>query len=178
MSFLDLCAKRQSCRNFSGKPVDRGMLEKCVEAARLAPSGCNSQPWKFLVVSKPELLPEMAKAAQAFKGINGFTEKAGAFIVIVEEHAKLMPGIAKILDSQYFAKQDIGGATLAICLEAADLGLGTCIIGMYDRPALCELLSLPADTRFAGFIAVGHPADDDKIRDKQRKPLSEVAQFF
>lgn len=176
-SFIDLCKTRQSCRNFSGRQVEREKLEQCIEAARLAPSACNSQPWSFVVVNKPELLPAVAKCAQSFKGINTFTEKAGAFIIILEEHAELMPGIAKILDSQYFAKADIGGAVLAICLEASDIGLGTCIIGMYDRPELCKLLDIPKDKQFAGLIAVGYPAEGDKIREKQRKPMADIARF-
>lgn len=176
-TFLELCKTRQSCRSYNGQPVEREKLERCLEAARLAPSACNSQPWSFVVVNSPELLPQVANCARSFNNINGFVEKAGAVILILEEHAKLMPGLAKLIDSQYFAKADIGGATLAICLEAAEQGLGTCIIGMYDRPELCKLLNLPANTTIAGYIVVGYPAADDKIRDKQRKPLADMVRF-
>ena len=51
--FMDLCLRRQSCRDFSDRPVEHEKLVQCIEAARLAPSGCNAQPWSFVVVEDP-----------------------------------------------------------------------------------------------------------------------------
>ncbi len=174
--FLELAARRQSCRKFSDKPVEHEKLVKCVEAARLAPSACNSQPWKFVVAETPELVAEVAACGQQM-GINGFLSQARAFIVVLEEHAVLMPALRSILDSQYFAKSDLGAARMNICLEAASLGLGTCIIGMYNREKLCSLLGLPADQRFAGLIAVGYP-ESETIHAKTRKTLDDIARFI
>ncbi|GHV55253.1 NAD(P)H nitroreductase [Synergistales bacterium] len=174
-NFLDLCARRQSCRNFNGKKVDREKLTRCVEAARLAPSGCNSQPWSFVVVDDPGVVPQVAKCGQPLE-MNGFLDKASAFIIVLEEHAVLMPAIRKMLDSQYMAKGDLGAAVEHICLEAADQGIGTCIIGMYDRETLSKLLDIPIEKQFAGLIAVGHPASDT-IRPKDRKPLNEIVRY-
>jgi nitroreductase len=109
-------------------------------------------------------------------GNNGFTDKAGAFIVVLEEHAVLMPALRKLVDSQFFAKGDIGGAVVSICLEAAELGLGSCIIGLYDRETLCEVLGLPKEQRFGALIALGHPAEST-IRPKIRKPLEEAVRY-
>ncbi|MDL2298607.1 nitroreductase family protein [Synergistaceae bacterium OttesenSCG-928-D05] len=173
--FLELCERRQSCRNFAEKPVEREKLTKCIEAARLAPSGCNSQPWSFVVVDTPQIVREVAKCGQQM-GINAFLEKAQAFIVVLEEHAVLMPMIRGVLDSQYFAKGDLGAATVAICLEAADQGLGTCIIGLYNREKLCELLDIPIEKQFAALIAVGYPADE-KVREKTRKPMDAIVRY-
>jgi nitroreductase len=173
--FLELAAKRQSCRSFTGSRVEREKLTKCVEAARLAPSGCNGQPWSFFVVDDPQKTLEVAKCAQPLN-INSFTDKAGAFIVVLEEHATLMPMIRKMLDSQIFAKGDIGGAVLSICLEAADLGLGSCIIGMYDRETLCNILGIPQTQLLGALIGIGYPAEET-IRPKVRKPLDEVAKY-
>ena len=173
--FLDLAARRQSCRSFSGIRVEREKLTKCVEAARLAPSGCNGQPWSFVVVDDPQKVEEVAKCAQQLN-INAFTDKAGAFIIVLEEHAVLMPMLRKMLDSQTFAKGDIGGAVISICLEAADLGVGSCIIGLYDREKLCNILGLPQEQRFGALIALGYAADD-AIRPKTRKGLSEIVKY-
>ncbi|MDR1886201.1 MAG: nitroreductase family protein [Synergistaceae bacterium] len=173
--FLDLCLKRQSCRNFAERPVEREKLEKCIEAGRLAPSGCNSQPWSFVVVDDPKIVPQIAKHAQPL-GINGFTDKAAAFIVVLEEHAVLTPTVRGFLDSQYFAKGDLGAATVCICLEAADLGLGTCIIGLYNREGLSNLLGIPIEKQFAALIAVGYPADG-VIRQKIRKQAGEITRY-
>ncbi|MDR1438705.1 MAG: nitroreductase family protein [Clostridiales bacterium] len=173
--FLELCRNRQSCRKFSDRSVEREKLLKCVEAGQLAPSACNSQPWSFVVAEKPDVVAEVAKCGQQMN-FNGFLSGAKAFIVILEEHAVLAPPIRKIFDSQSFAKGDLGAATVQTCLEAASLGLGTCIIGLYDRERLCELLGIPAGKQFGAFIAVGYPADE-KIRPKDRKPLESVARF-
>ena len=173
--FLDLCLRRQSCRGFAETPIEHEKLVKCVEAGRLAPSACNSQPWRFVVAETPSVVAEVAKCGQQLN-MNAFLSKAQAFIIVLEDHAVLMPGIRRIMDSQYFAKGDLGAATVQICLEAESQGLGTCIIGMYDREGLCNLLNLPTDTRFAAFIAVGSPAEDT-VRTKSRKPLDDVARF-
>ena len=174
--FLELCKERQSCRSFSDKPVEHEKLMSCIEAARLAPSACNAQPWSFVVVEKPELVAEVAKCGMQF-GINEFLENAQAFIIILEEHAKLIRKLRTVLDSQYFAKGDIGAAAVSICYQATALGLGTLMVGMYDRPQLCELLDLPADQRFGAYIAVGYP-ENAAVRDKARKPLEEMVKVL
>jgi len=173
--YIELALKRQSCRDFADRPVEHDKLEKCVEAARLAPSGCNAQPWSFVVVEDPKIVPEVAKCTQQL-GINDYISGAKAFVVVLEEHAKLMPKLASLIDSQYFAKGDLGAATLSICLEAESLGLGTCMLGLYDRPKLCSLLNIPEDKQFFIVIALGYPSSD-KVRPKIRKTLNEVVRF-
>ena len=175
MEFMELCKRRQSCRSYADRPVEREKLTRCIEAARLAPSACNSQPWSFVVVVNPALLPEVAKCTQQL-GANGFTSEVKAFIVVLEEHAVLSPRLREFMDSQYFAKGDLGGAALAICLEAEAQGLGTCIMGLFNREGLCNLLDIPKEKRFFCVIAVGYPASD-KVRDKIRKPLEEIVRF-
>jgi len=63
MSFIDLVNKRYSVRNYKDTPVPKEMLSRCIEAARLAPSACNSQPWKYIVIDDPDLRDKVAKAA-------------------------------------------------------------------------------------------------------------------
>ena len=174
--FMDLCLCRQTCRKFNpDKPVEHEKLVKCVEAACLAPSGCNAQPWKFIVVESPDKVAQVAETPQQM-GMNLYAADARAFIVVLEQHAVLMPALRVVLDSQYFAKGDCGAAVAHICLEAEDQGLGTCIFGMYDRPKLCEILNLSTDTRFAGVIAVGYP-ESAEVRKKMRKPMEEAVRF-
>ena len=175
MDFLELCARRQSCRNFEKRPVEHEKLLKCVEAGRLAPSACNSQPWSFVVAESPEAVEAAVKCGQQL-GLNAFLSNAGAVIVILEEHAVLVPKIRPLVDSQYFSKGDLGHAVMLICLEAEAQGLGTCVIGVYDREGLCKALGIPAEKRFAAFIAVGYPADDT-VREKIRKPLEDIVRF-
>lgn len=174
--FLELCRARFSCRNYTGESVPREKLERCIEAARLAPSACNSQPWSFVVVDSPDRLADIAKCTQVMDGVNAFTNKAGAFIAVVEEHASLFPAIGKLIESQYFARNDLGAAALAICLEAADQGLGTCIMGIFDRPSLCRLLDIPEEKRISVVIAVGIPADN-RTHEKRRRPIGEIVRY-
>jgi nitroreductase len=175
-SFMELCKRRQSCRDFSDKPIEHEKLVQCIEAARLAPSGCNSQPWSFVVVEDPRLVSEVAKCGQPL-GINEYVTNARAFIVVLEEHAVLMPQLRSQLDSQYFAKGDLGAAVVTICYAAEELGLGSLIIGLYDREKLCSLLNIPIEKQFAGLIAVGYPANGN-VRPKQRRQMEEIARFI
>jgi nitroreductase len=173
--FMELASRRQSCRDFSDKPVEHEKLACCVEAALLAPSGCNSQPWSFVVVEDPEKIKAIAPLTQALG--NAFVSKAQAFIIVLEEHAVLNPKIRSMLDSQYFAKGDLGAAVFSVCLGATSLGLGTCILGIYDREKICEIAEIPKEKQFGGLIAVGYPANDS-IRAKTRKTLEEAVRFI
>ena len=174
--FMDLCLRRQSCRSFADKPVEDEKLLYCVKAARLAPSACNSQPWSFVVVKNPEIVPEVAKCSHQL-GVNEHTNSAKAFFVILEEKAKLMPKLRCFLDSQYFAKSDLGGAMLTLCYAAEQQDLGTCILGLYDRDRLRELLDIPAEKTVGGLVAVGYPASNN-VRNKVRKPTEELIRFI
>lgn len=173
--FHTLSLARQSCRAFTGQPVAHELLEQLLDAAHLAPSACNSQPWSFVAVETPELVRQVAQCGQQM-GMNPFLDKAGAFIVVLEEHAVLMPKLRVLIDSQYFAKADIGGAIAYLCLQATDVGLGSCQIGIFDREALCRLLGIPQDKAVFGLIAVGHPSET-QVRDKKRKPLGDIIRF-
>jgi nitroreductase len=175
MNFLELCEKRQSCRNFADKPVEHEKLVNCIEAVRLTPSACNSQPWSFVVVEDPQKAAAVAGATQQL-GANAYIATAKAFIVILEEHAVLMPRIRPIFDSQYFAKNDLGAAAVTICYAAEDQGLGSCILGLFDREKLCEILDIPIEKRFATVIALGYPADET-VRPKLRKPFEQIVRF-
>ena len=174
--FMNLCLKRQTCRDFADKPVEHDKLVSCVEAARLAPSGCNAQPWSFVVVEKPELVAQVAECAQQL-GANAYAAGARAFVVVVEERATLMPGIACIVHSQYFAQGDLGAAGAYLCLEAEAQGLATCQFGIFDRPKLAKLLDIPGEKPIVSLFAVGY-ARDTKVRPKQRKPLDAIARFL
>ena len=91
MSFLDLVNKRYSVRNYKTTPVPQETVVRCIEAARLAPSACNSQPWKFIIVDDPKLVKELAKAA--FEGLldfNNFAFKAPVLVLIVSRKAEII----------------------------------------------------------------------------------------
>ena len=173
--FLELAASRQSCRSFTDQPVEHEKLVKCIEAAMLAPSGCNSQPWSFAVVETPEKVAEVAKCAMQLD-INDWLETAQAFIIVFEEYAKLIPNIRAVAPSQIFAKGDLGAAVLSVCLEAETQGLGTCILGMYDRTNILKIIDKPVEKQFGGLIAIGYPANPEKV-EKRRKNFDDIVSF-
>jgi nitroreductase len=127
------------------------------------------------VAETSNVVAEVAKCGQPMN-MNTFLSTAKAFIIVLEEHAVLMPAVRRILDSQYFAKGDLGAATVQICLEAETQGLGTCVIGIYDREGICKLLNIPIEKQFGALIAVGYPADET-VRPKSRKQLEEITRF-
>ncbi|GHU73604.1 NAD(P)H nitroreductase [Clostridia bacterium] len=170
--FMELCGQRQSCRSFSDQPISHETLLRVVEAARLAPSGCNSQPWKFILVESPDKVAQIAPCGQVM-GINGFLKDVKAILLICETPAKLMAQLAGIVDGQYFAKGDIGGAAATACFAATEQGLGSCIIGLFDRPKIREILDLPDTAQIAYFIALGYPKNT-AVRAKSRKSLDEL----
>ncbi len=174
-AFMDLCKRRQTCREFADRPVEHEKLVACLEAARLAPSGCNAQPWSFVVVESPDKVAEIAKAPQQM-GMNPYAAGAKAFVIVVEEHATLMPKIAPIFDSQVFAKGDMGAAVAYMCLEAAEQGLATLQLGVFDRETIYKTLNISRDKNIAALLAFGYAADD-QIRPKARKEFDQVVTF-
>ena len=173
--FLELAKRRQSCRAFTGGPIKREDLESCLEAARMAPSACNSQPWSFAAVQSPEKVAKAARCGQVLGNL--FLDKASAFIVIVEEHATLKPKVAERYDSQTFAAGDLGGAAMSICLAAESRGIGSCIVGIFDRIALAELCDIPEQKNIFLLIALGIP-ENSEIRPKVRKPAKDVVKYI
>lgn len=172
--FFKLIEKRESCRNFDTRPVSREALQSMVEAARLAPSACNSQPWHFTVVMG-EKAHALAKCTQEM-GMNKFTNDAPAFIVVSEEKAKLSASIAGKVKDQQYAPIDIGLSTAHLCLAATSLGLSTCILGWFSEEKIKSLLGKDAGGRIRLVIAVGY-AKTDALRPKKRKDIEEILSF-
>jgi nitroreductase len=85
--------------------------------------------------------------------------------------------ISCFIDSQYYAKGDLGAAAAYICLEATAQGLGSCNIGLYDRKKICELLNIPIEKQFGAVIALGYPANDT-VRCKKRKAFEDIVRFI
>ena len=178
MKFSELVQKRQSTRKFSDRPVPREMVEPCLEAARLAPSACNSQPWSFVVVDEPELKNRLVR--EAMGGVyktNAFVIHAPLLVVIITEASGTIARLGGFLRHVRYNLIDIGIAGEHLALQAAELGLGTCWLGWFKESAVRRVLGLPRKTQIDVMIAVGFPAADDPLRPKLRKPLTEVARF-
>lgn len=206
MDFLELASRRQSTRKYDiNRPVEPEKIERIIEAARLAPSACNAQPWHFVVVNKaelmdkavdaisnpaegetqpvhfvivdePELKNKVADAASArLLGMNHFTKQAPIHILLVEEKVNLSSGIGGVIKDKHFAYVDIGIAASHICLAAEAEGLGSCILGWFNESKIKKLLNIPDSKRVILDILIGYPAQE--LRPKKRKSIDEIVSY-
>ncbi len=178
MTFLELVSKRQSTRAYdANRTLEPDKLDRCIEAVRLAPSACNAQPWKLVVVTDPELKNKVADAASAkLLGFNHFTRQAPVMVVIVREEPNLTSKLGTVLKDKQYTLMDVGIAAEHFCLQAADEGLGTCIMGWFDESKVKELLGIPKKKRAELIITVGYPAKTE-IRQKIRKKKEQMCSF-
>jgi nitroreductase len=173
---LELIISRQSDRKYSDQKLEKEKLDRIVEAGRMAPSACNAQPWKFIVVDDPELVKKVAEAASAkLIGMNSFVGKAPVIIVIVREKPNFSSKVGATIKNKDYSLIDIGIATENICLQAEAEGIGSCIIGWFDEKELRNILSIPRSKRVELLITLGYSMSDK--REKRRKPSDEVVSY-
>lgn len=177
MEFLDLVRKRYTTRSFLENPVEREKIERCLEAARLAPSACNGQPWRFIVVESQPLKNNLAE--KAFSGahkMNSFAIKAPVIIAVVTLPTKAAASLAGFFRSLSYPLIDIGIACEHFVLQATEEGLGTCWIGWFKERAVKDCLSLGLRERVHILLAVGY-SDKGPLAPKKRKDLQEISEF-
>lgn len=174
--FFDLINKRQSCRKYLDKTVEKEKLINCIEAARLAPSACNSQPWNFIVVNNKELSPKVADCLQD-KVMNKFTTECPAFIIVIQESGSLTSRSGELMKKQDYRAVDIGIATEHICLAATAQNLGTCILGWFNEKRLKKLLNINKLKRIRLVVAIGY-CESNIVRKKIRKNIDEIVTFI
>jgi len=158
MNGLELIKKRRSIRNYRLEPVAKDLLEKIVDAGRLAATAINIQPWEFIVITEPERRKELAGITEHGK----FIEDAGACIAVA------------VKDTKYYL-EDGAAATENILLAATELGLGACWVAGDKKPYADKVLSLlgvPNGYKLVSLIAIGYPEGD--LPNPAKRPLSEV----
>ena len=171
MQLVDLIKTRQSDRKYKDAAVDRELIVKCLEAARLAPSACNSQPWKFVVVDDAVVLPKMAEAA-AGMGMNKWVNQAPVIVAVVLEKMNFTARIGSVIKDKEYSLLDVGIAVEHFCLQAAELGLGTCIMGWFNEKQVKKLLGI-GNRRVPLLISLGYPEGPTRV--KARKKLDEMS---
>ena len=177
MNFLDLVRARESVRSYSPRRVPRDVVDRCLEAARLAPSACNSQPWSFIVVDEEELRRRLAK--KAFSGIysmNSFAAGAPVLIVVLTLRSTAAASLGGYFRRTKYSLIDIGIACEHLVLQAAEEGLGTCWLGWFNEGAVKKLLKLPRLAKIHVIVSLGY-ADGKGMRGKQRKSIDEIRRY-
>ena len=176
MDFLEIARQRQSCRSYDEtREVEPEKLEAVLTAAQLAPPACNGQPF-HLTVCRGEIAKEVALATRGMGGMNKFAVQAPVCIVISEApYVKSAALGAKIKNNDYRCIE-IGIATAYLTAEACAQGLSTCILGWLDDSKLRSLCGLDSPVRLV--ITLGYAKEEDALRSKKRKELSELVTFL
>lgn len=157
------------------RPVSKELIEKCLEAARLAPSACNAQPWHFIVVSEPAIKREfLDKVFSGAYAMNSFIQNASVFIVAIAQRTSYAASLAGFLRGINYSLIDIGIACEHLILEATELGVGTCWLGWFNERQVRKILNISRRDKVAVIISLGYP-ETDELRDKTRKTLSEIS---
>ena len=167
MEFSKLIASRFSVRSYTKQPVDRSLIIEILEAARLAPSACNYQPWHFIALTKPENLSEFQEVYPR----NWFRE-APVCIVICSDHSLSWK---RKTDGKDFADVDVAIVIDHLVLKATDLGLGTCWICNFDIDLARKMLQLPHHIEPMAIIPIGYTTMAAPL--KTRKNLSEMVHW-
>ena len=163
MELREAIERRQSIRAYQDKPVPEEKLKRVLEAARLAPSASNRQPWKFVVVRESKRRQELARAA------NGQIFVGEAPIVIAAVATRTEHIMACGVPSY---PVDLAIAVDHITLAAVDEGLGTCWIGAFSQEKVREILKIPEKYRVVALLPLGFPGEGKKT--KFRKSLEEI----
>lgn len=164
--FLGLAEKRRSVRAYKADPVADELLQTVLEAGRLAPSACNKQPWRFIVVGS-----ETGRRALGAAYAREWFWKAPIVIVVC---VLPMDAWVRSYDGKNYALVDGALAMDHMQLAAAELGLGTCWIGAFDPAAAREILGLPDGAEVVGMTPLGFPDVEPNPRVRSRRPLGET----
>ena len=174
MDFLEIANARQSCRSYEdGRMVEKAKLDAVLEAARLAPSACNGQPYHITVL-QGDVAKEAALACRGL-GMNKFAVQAPVLLVLSEKpYVKSAAMGAKVKNNDY-RSIDIGIVCAYLTAEATAQGLSSCILGWFEDSKIRELCGISEPARLV--ITLGYAAPDDKLREKKRKDLQELVSY-
>ena len=160
MPVMDLMRSRYSLRAFADRPIARDVLLQVLEAARIAPSACNNQPWHILVIQEPA-----ARAALAACYPRPWLQTAPAVLVCCAEPARAW----RRNDGKNHADIDVAIAVDHLTLAAAKAGLGTCWVCAFDAQKAKTLLQLPPGIEPVALIPIGYPAPNAAPADMHAK---------
>ena len=171
----DLIRRRFSLRDYAPRPVGHADLVQLCDAARHAPSACNSQTWRFVVVTNPGTITRICDEAMLPVIRNDWLRRAPALIVGCSQLDIVANRIGRAVTGIEYHKIDLGIAMEHMALKAVELGLGTCWIGWFHERKLRHLLGIPRSVRVSALLSVGYPASDDASRRTTRRPLDQIA---
>jgi nitroreductase len=172
MNFLEIAQNRQSCRSYDAtRPVEQEKLDAVLEAARLAPSACNGQPY-HLTVCRGQAAKEVAAAVRGMGGMNKWAAQAPVLIVISEAPYVKSAALGAKLKGTDYRSIDIGFTAAYLTAEATAQGLDSCVLGWLDSDKIREVCGLKYPARLV--ITLGYAKDPYPLRPKVRKSRKEL----
>jgi nitroreductase len=175
-SVLTVIQQRYSVRSFKDTPVDREVIRSITEAARLAPSACNAQPWRFVAVTEPLLLKHIVDRGLGGVVPNRWAASAPLIMVGCAVLNLLTHRLAEAVKGIQYHQIDLGIALEHMVLRATEMGLGTCWIGWFNEKNIKKILQLPRGWKVISLLALGYPQDDNSAR-SARLSLDEILFF-
>ncbi len=170
---IQLISSRHSCRNYLEKDIPDELIEKCLEASRLAPSACNKQPWRFIVVKDAELRGSICREGILPGLPMPWLKKVPVIIAICAKTEFITHKLAKFISKVDYSPIDIGIAGEHFVLAAESLGLGSCWIGWFKAKAIKRILNIPRNIKVVSLLSLGYPTNKNTGK-KEKLMLSDI----
>lgn len=168
MEFYEVIRERKSVRKYKPDPISDEVLNRILEAGRIAPSAKNIQPWHFIVIKNPEIKEQVAEASRGQR----FMAQAPIILCGCALEDIAWGSMGGYMSS--FAV-DLAIGMDHMILAAANEGLGTCWIGAFDEKDVKKILNVPDNVRIVALTPIGYPAEEP--RDRGRKLLKEIVSY-
>ncbi len=173
IDFDQILDRRRSVRSFDSRPVRSKDLMAIIEAARLAPSACNSQTWRFVVVTDRKTIQQIGYEAMRPVIPNKWIAQAPVVIVGCSQLDIVANRIGSMITGIEYYQIDMGIAMEHMVLKATELGLGTCWIGWFRENKIKEILEIPKRIKVSAMLALGY-AKKEVPNTRKRKPFEKI----
>jgi nitroreductase len=173
MTFDEILLNRRSVREFESWSVAREDIITMCEAARVAPSACNSQTWRFVAVTDRQLIERLTTEGMRSVIRNKWLRQAPLVIAGCSKLDVAANRIGTAVTGIEYYRIDLGIAMEHMVLKATELGLGTCWVGWFKEDKVKEILNIPERVRVSALLAVGYPKDIS-LQGRKRRPLEKT----
>lgn len=166
MDFLELAKLRCSIRSFTDKPVEKEKLQRILEAGRVAPTACNKQPQRIIVVQNPENIKKVQKAYKTFG--------SQCILIICRDERE---ALVRAFDNKCSGDLDIGIVTDHMMLAAREIGIGSVMVGLFDPGIIRKEFNIPEYIQPTALLILGYPKNgflDPNRHLTERKPMNET----
>ncbi|MFH1368625.1 MAG: nitroreductase family protein [Elusimicrobiota bacterium] len=171
----ELINSRRSIRKYLEKAVEKEKIEQALESARMAPSACNAQPWRFVVTTGTKKNKIINDGLGGLIVSNSWTKTVPVIVVVCSVSSLFTHKVGENIQGTQYHLMDLGISMEHFVLKATELGLGTCYIGWFNGKRIGKLLNIPSSWKPECLITVGYP--DENPEPRPRKPAEEIFKF-